>query len=66
MLPVSRFKTEQNKTKENTNTAESMTLCFLAQIMSYGSLRSFAIQFYHRQASSHFVSYMRVYLPLTT
>ena len=43
-----------------------MTLCcFLAQIMSYGSLLPSVIQFYLCQASSHFVSYIRVYLLLT-
>lgn len=54
------------KKKKKPTTAKSMTLCcFLAQIMSYGSFPSFAIQFYLCQASSHFVSYIRVYLPLT-
>ena len=46
--------------------AKLMTLCcFLAQITSYGSLFPSAIRFYLCQASSHFVSYIRVYLLLT-
>lgn len=61
MFPVSRLKT--NKQNES---AKLMTLCcFLAQITSYGSLLHSVIQFYLCQASSHFVSYIRVYLPFT-
>ena len=36
--------------------------CFLAHIMSYGGLSPSVIRFYLCQASSHFVSYIRVYL----
>ena len=63
MLPVSRLKKKKKETKPM---AKLMTLCcFLAQITSYGSLFPSAIRFYLCQASSHFVSYIRVYLLLT-